>query len=207
MFRSLRSFAQVVGTAACLAALPVVAQADTIKVTGFSEGPPATVQVGSSTFYAGEFTILWDGVSSTAFCIETGQTIEIDQAYQYTRTQITELPLSEQLGRLFENYYGNVNSPETSAAFQVAVWKVMGVTPFPDSSNPSSVLDDGLSWAADATNPNSTLPTGNWTFFRMVNPDSQDQLTFQRVPAPATALLFGAGLLGLAVIRRARASN
>lgn len=206
MFRSLRSFAQVVGTAACLAALPVAAQADTIEFTGFSWAPPATVQVGSSTFYAGEFTIIWDGVSSTAFCIETGQTIQIPQTYTYTKTPITGL-LSEQLGRLFETYYDGVNSAATSGAFQVAVWSVMGVAPFPGSSDPDWVLGTGLSWATEATKPDSPLQTGNWTFFRMENPDNQDQLTFQRVPAPATALLFGAGLLGLAAIRRARASN
>lgn len=201
MLKALRTLTSTLATASCLAALSTSAGAATLQFLGWEAGYK-TVTISSPvsvTANAGEFKILWDNsLSTSAFCIELSQTITVPGTYSdYTKVAMTG-PLAE-LGRLYEAHYASIGSDALKgAAFQVAIWDLLN--PTFAASSASSAVALGRQWADDARN--GSLPAGNWQFFALTSRSHQDQLIASRVPVPATALLLGAGLLGIAGLRR-----
>ncbi|MGD9944849.1 MAG: VPLPA-CTERM sorting domain-containing protein [Burkholderiaceae bacterium] len=186
------------------------AQAAPVTFTGFTHGNEqikVTSPTNWNSLLAGEFSIIWNSQSLTSFCIDLYQTITTGATYTDYVQQATGFGASTltALSRLYENFHASINNSITSAAFQVAVWKLaygnfVGIGTDADSN---AAIALGTSWANQATN-NTALSAGNWQFYRLASLTRQDQLIAEQgtVPVPATALLLGMGLIGLAAVRR-----
>ncbi len=201
MIPSFRTFAFTLAATATLATLSPSAGAATLEFTGWKAGYETVTITSpvSSTVHAGEFAIKWNSETTSAFCIEITQNITNPGTFSgYTQSTLAA-PLVEQFGRLYETHYASVGSDSLrGAAFQIAIWNLLN--PSFAATGGSAAIALGQQWADDARN--ASLPTGNWQFFALTHGQYQDQLIASRVPVPATALLLGAGLLGIAALRR-----
>lgn len=152
------------------------------------------------------------GVDSTvessfiAYCCELGQNVSGNTDYTYTVQTAAEhgfTPMQEMLlGRLWASYKNGVNSPETSAAFQMAVWELsfdtgadLGTGNFLGNGGPA-VVALSQSYLNAITSP--SYGGGQHQIRVLHHPTAQDQL----IPTPGSLALLGLG--GLAAGRRRR---
>ncbi|MCX5689332.1 MAG: Cys-Gln thioester bond-forming surface protein [Planctomycetota bacterium] len=174
--------------------------------------PTVNGSINTVTFNWVRTDVPGPGVDSTidgsfiAYCCEIGQTVSGNTDYTYTVQTAAEHGFSANqemlLGRLWSGYKTGVNSPTTSAAFQMAVWEL--------SFDTGADLETGLflgnggpaivalaqSYLDSITSP--SYNGGQHEIRVLHHPSAQDQL----IPTPGSIALLGLG--GLAVGRRRR---
>ncbi len=141
-----------------------------------------------------------------AYCCEIGQTVSGGTDYVYDVQTAAQHGFSATqetlLSRLWWSYQGSVNSPETSAAFQMAVWELsfdtgadLSAGTFTGNS-PSNVVTLSQSWLDNVKSP--SYAGGLVPINVLHNAGAQDQL----VPTPGSLALLG--MSGLVSRRRRR---
>lgn len=159
-----------------------------------------------------------------SFCLEYNEHIYLGRNYTYEVKDISTAaksgvfgevsekadPISEYTAYLYHNFYWGsldgytyVGGKESAKDLQEAIWF------FEDEWVDSLKIGEGFS-NQFTTLAYNAVDSGSWSGLgdvRVMNLGKyQDQLTVAPVPEPATMLLFGTGLIGLAGIARRRNS-
>lgn len=175
--------------------------------------------VYDGTFNAGQFELSIDGIEDImAFCIEVTQGLRDGSTYEDTPNLFDNAVVAN-IDRLFTSAYDTVTSGIAAAAFQVALWEIVEdtatgldltsgafLTPANSDSNQQQVRDTAQSYLDGL----ATAETGGFALRFLAGPDSQDVVTFERLPTPSQVPLPVSGLLllsGLAVLARGRVTS
>lgn len=113
-----------------------IASAGTLYPTGYLYPPAeqfglATGGTSNGSPHAGAFVGTFDelpldglpGDPIVFFCVELNQYFSFGGSYEYTESQPDNETFTR-LGRLFTSSFGLINNPQSSAAFQLAVWEI-----------------------------------------------------------------------------------
>jgi hypothetical protein len=147
----------------------------------------------------------------TGYCVEINQGVNANTSIQYVVTEPDDYGLSANeillLSRLWGEFFDNVNSANTSAAFQIAVYEILfdadgaganvttGIFTVQDvSATPRGIAQ---SWLTTITAPGYSGGTAPIRI--LVSPTSQDQIV--QFPAPGTGVI-ALGAAGLLARRR-----
>lgn len=224
-------FSATAVAAVCLGLFAAQAQADTVKLTGYTYAParnvnvqidlPGTAQDLTYGRGAGEFSGTLNGASFKTYCLDLYENFYFGTTY--TDYHLVSLAPAQafDIGRLVTKYRADVDTAKESAAFQVALWELTyessGSFDLFNGSFKETAANDGVralaqSWLADLGSVSLfrvaklesvgyTNRYGNWV------PGHQDFLVTTPVPEPSTYLLMAAGLLGIGFVTRRRMSQ
>jgi hypothetical protein len=204
----MKKFVFILCAAVALFSMSQMAVADTITYTGLTYTPAGTVHItspiGPGTYYAGQFSITWNGNGTWAYCVDLTNTIS-PGIYDATPSALSSGYFKA--AYLLDLYRGQADTANESAGLQMAIWKSI----YGDSFTFDSVSDPAITgyyntYIASLVgfDPNTYQGSSNYTYLNLYNVGSTTvrQGLITGVPEPMTLILFGLGLIGLAGFRR-----
>lgn len=203
------------------------AHADSLVLTPYANALTFNVNVTTVAspvnVKAGYFSVTDETTASAfkAFCIELLQGVSTAALTTPGISFDAASNTSANVQRLFNQSYdslGDFSDKSKVAGFQIALWETLDDDNLSTgnysgwsgaSSNPllAGAQNAALTYAADfLNNVNTNAPaTDSFNLTLWTNATSQDLIQANRVAEPATALLSGLGLAGLAALRRRKA--
>ena len=196
---------------AALCAMPA-AHADVLHTIGFANGSETFSVTAPSVnnVPTGAFSGTWNGQPIVFFCFELTQFFNFGNNYTDYTASNPSGPQFTLLSELFtEGFAHAIDSPDNSAAFQLAVWEILEETGSPTDLRAGTfhvLSDNGHTATVDAANYLLThLPgTGLYTITLLHSPDHQDfiygTVTLREAPEPSPLSLAAIGLAGMILV-------
>jgi hypothetical protein len=196
---------------AALCAVPV-AHADSLHTIGFANGSEifSVTAPSANNVQTGAFSGTWNGSPIVFFCFELTQYFSFGNTYYDYTASNPSGPTFTLLSELFtEGFAHALDSPDNSAAFQLAIWEILYENTSPTDLRGGSfhvLSDNGHTATVNEANYLLThLPsTGLYAITLLDSPEHQNfifgTLSLRQVPEPSPLPLVGIGLAAMILV-------
>jgi len=144
------------------------------------------------------------------YCVDLAQVVSANNEYAYNVVTPAahgfSLTQTTMLERLWADYFPTIDNSDKSAAFQMAIWEIIHDTSLSLSAgtfkvnNAATAVALATGWLGNVSSAGYTTINPIPRLVVLESSSAQDQITV--VPAPATGVLAGMGLLALGSRRR-----